>query len=522
MSAQNSRVTAPNTLYIILGLTLLFAGFPPLLADEPAIQWQWSGRDRDERLSGAPQFHSLTQHPLGSRLLASARESATQALDYLSPSLSESLVAAVADADTSWSLWLNAEGGIRGHAVAVRGNATANDMIETAARDWAARCPECALAPLSGGGENDWSLTPKSGEWSLFRLNDWTLLEWGEAQEESALEGILKTGAPLGWGEEGYLRLGMRMDALFPHASGPLPRFQGVWRVESGKARTRGTFVFPEPILTSEDDLRIPNEVIKDPISSFAVFRGLDALFPKAATKLGELGLPDVLQELYVWSEDHGWTLPYVTHFAAPAKDARAAVQELANQIQEPANSALAGWGLGGLERIDDPVQIHWKNLPMVLPFIRAVDQGDQPYVTGGFFPLEQHTDPAPEALLQQVRDRPDLRAYHWEITPLRFSQIARLQSIGNVLVQVARASESEEETLFAPPLDWTPLAEPFSEGFSNAITEIVAITPTEWELTRTSGLGFIAAEWNLALIWLQQQGAFTTTEATPHTPPAP
>lgn len=198
---------------------------------------------------------------------------------------------------------------------------------------------------------------------------------------------------------------------------GPMAEWPRVrWRtgVSGGVLETRATLTYERVMDGELPAWQVPTNWVRDPLVAFAARRGSGAWSERwegrATPKPGVR--PDQVFE---------WSLagpPWLRYFAARMDDPRG---WLAGRSDAEVVAWFGAFGVPArhaeVRRAPDGGALTLAGLPYLQPQLVGGTAGGRPMLAGGLFPLPRNGDPAPQALIGQLNDRPDLVAYAWETT---------------------------------------------------------------------------------------------------------
>ncbi|MGA2684800.1 MAG: hypothetical protein ABSF51_07080 [Verrucomicrobiota bacterium] len=281
-----------------------------------------------------------------------------------------------------------------------------------------------------------------------------------------------------------------------------LPKISLAVTGDGGHVLTHAELSFPGPLPIQLQPWAIPTNLIHQPLMGFTAVRGV-APWLASSKMWDDLQIGPPPDQIYSWALPAGL---FQTYFAAPLPDANRQVRALAAQLLARANPWLAAHGYVGFQSDQDSNGVTWGNSPAILPFVRSVAADSQGGVAyAGLIP---ETDPDAKArtnlfyyhpsfdqLLQDLSDGTNLVYYQWELTG------DRLQSclyIGQFLSAITRRAPL--------PLDcraavWLKTVMP---RLGNCTTTITLTDTNRLSFSRTSTLGFTAAELNFLADWLE------------------
>jgi hypothetical protein len=277
--------------------------------------------------------------------------------------------------------------------------------------------------------------------------------------------------------------LGLSSKLPWPHATASASGRDADVRITS-------RLVFPEAVTGPLEAWHVPTNIIRDPLIGFTAWRGARPLLNRWEV-LSRLRLGPAPNQLYFWAQ--AVTAPQ-TMLTFAATDPTNRIRAMLEPALECVPPAWRERGLGQIEWREDDHHLVWRSLPLLYPHLRPGEDGGQGFVTGGLFPALQTTNAPPAELLDQFLGKPDLIYYNWEISARRLTQV-RLQAqlSGMVAGKVVLHTNS-------PALPWLDELE---HRIGNSATEIVAVSPKEWSLTRRAPIGLTATELVGLVCWI-------------------
>ncbi len=315
-----------------------------------------------------------------------------------------------------------------------------------------------------------------SGEWekSIARLRESTPPCPPLKEEWLTLElNLSRLAAPLG----------------LPNAPWPFATVRATVREED--VRTQARLVFPEDVTGPIEPWHVPTNIIREPLISFTAWRGARPWLNRCEA-LTRLGLSPAPNEIYFWAQ--ALSVPQ-TLMAFPWNDPTNRVRAMVDPLRELIPVSWQKRGLAQLEWREADHQLIWKSLPLLFPHLRGAEDGGRGYITGGSFPALQTTNPPPQELLTQFVGKPGLVYYDWEITARRLAQLRMQVQLSTLIADRALLRTN------TPALPWL---EEMEQRLGNSATEVVAVSPSEWTLTRRSAMGLTAMEMMGLVCWVE------------------
>ncbi len=279
-----------------------------------------------------------------------------------------------------------------------------------------------------------------------------------------------------------------RIPPLFPRFRGaarPKMEFSVVGREQN--LRTEVHFRYEENQPWKLDKWEIPTDFIHDPIISFTAIRNVSAWLPPR---------PDSAKprpnQLFLWGKS---PITLEVYAAVPVADPTNAFTRIKNERVPILTNFFREHRLEEqIIQLTNRVELSWRGLPTVLPFIRPAAGPSGKFLIAGLFPAVERQVQPPAALFQQVTSRPDVVLYDWEITETRIPQwISILQLPSIVLYRPPRTAPH-------PAATWLNTVK---TNLGNTITEATIKSPREIDVVRKSHVGLNALELVLLTRWM-------------------
>ncbi len=256
----------------------------------------------------------------------------------------------------------------------------------------------------------------------------------------------------------------------------------------NGMVRTSGRLVFASAPMGSLPEWKIPDTLIHDPIIQFTTARGIDG-FVAANPWFQTLSGGTAPAQTTVWSQPE---VPFRTWFSAPVEDGPARIAKVQESLDKRLGTNPPAGEYRGVTVLNtnktavavyDPVAV--KGL---LPSVSTARQKEQDFLVTSIIRPSKSTNPMPVELLGEL-NTPDLVYYDWEIT-------AEMYSHWNVLFQYNNLIRGIKANAFQPrAYNWIAAAAP---KFGNSVTTVRRVSPTEFDLSRSSSAGLTSLEWVL------------------------
>ena len=393
--------------------------------------------------------------------------------------------------------------------LAVRLNAARSKVWETSLLQIgkASQPPAAKLGDATG-----WTtrLNGSSNVLKFFRSGPWTLVFLAGDQGGTQVEFLnrIKAGKP--GADQSWLEADIDWPRLQPWISlesFPLKLARTDLRIGGRggeELRTTMRVVYPEKIDWQGEPWKIPTHTIRDPLISFSAGQKLAPFF-KPSKAIQQLALNPLTTQIFFWAQAQ---MPFQSYFAIPIKDATNTMKNLGAQLVQNYNPVLSRRTDGKLEVSTNKIDLFWKDLPIIVPFLTpAVEKSGKELLLGGLFPLVPGTNYPPAELFKQVSDRKDLVLYDWEITEIRLSQWQVMSQLLPFFPRELRANAGTEKR-FAPALvpeqKWLAAVGPL---LGNTVTEVTFKAPNELNLVRKSHLGLNSLELIVLSHWLAHPG---------------
>lgn len=352
----------------------------------------------------------------------------------------------------------------------------------------------------------EWRLRPalKTGGLSVSDTNSWFTLHFISGGSEAAGGGQLKSDVlrkirekqrPVEERLEHWLQLEANLPRLSQWLAGTekksLPRITFMVVGRRDNLRSEGRLTFNEPLSGQVERWAIPMETIRDPLISFTAMQGFREWLRRQPL-IQQLGLQDLPNQFFTWGLSQ---TAFQIQAAVPMADAPRAFERIAEKWVPKFNSTLTNYAVGNIIRLTDRPELVWKNLPLLVPYLNTVKEGNRAYLHAGIFPVEPPKTAAPSELFHQLTSETNLVYYDWEITEARLVQLRPLLQLGAVFLTVSPMSTNS--TAFK----WLDAVEP---RLGNAVTEISKVSDREFEFRRTSHAGLNGLELLTLSKWLE------------------
>jgi hypothetical protein len=358
-----------------------------------------------------------------------------------------------------------------------------------------------------------WNKGASDSFWTV-SARDWMLVGRGgdlSSVRAAYLQQIQKTGRPapaLGANWFEAVVDWPRMASWFPVSSCPLRlgRTQIGISAEKGGLHMISKVTYSQPIQWHSQPWRIPTNLVRQPLVSFATGQDVEPFF-KSDDTLAQLCTNPLRDQFYFWSMGQ---MPFQTYMAWPTDNPSNVMRELSTQAMTALNPGLKGLNGTKLEWNPAQAQLVWTKFGLTSPTMGAAPASNGQYLVAGLFPLTQGSGPAPNELWTQFQGRRDLVYYDWERTGVRLVELRTLTQVlpilealgvgpsGHPLAKGSGASEVASrlgiEEQWLGGLTRMP-------GFT--VTEVTKSGPNEVTVVRNSPLVFSSLEIVLLSHWL-------------------
>lgn len=368
--------------------------------------------------------------------------------------------------------------------------------------------------PISLGEAKGWEVKTgaKPALVQFVRAGQWVLIGAGEQRLpllQKLLEAISKTGHPVTSPPNVVLDL----EADFPRLGEWLPALTGyglppIHLTVTGRGdhlRTELRLLYSEPIPWTSEPWKIPTNCVCDPIISFTVARGIGPLLSQVRN-LPTLGLKPFPNQFCAWGPV---TLPPQTLLSVPITNRSDVLRQIGPRLPD-FTSNLLSQSIGGFALDTNRNALVWQGWPFILPRLWTVRDGGTDYLLGSMLPVRSPTNPPPPELFDQLKGRPNLVYYDWELTQERLAHAKLLQQVwdmahGRMLLPTN-----------APTQAWLLAIAPH---LGNTITEATLTSSKELTVVRRSTFGLTGIELATLARWVASP-AFPWKFEPPSAPP--
>jgi hypothetical protein len=340
-----------------------------------------------------------------------------------------------------------------------------------------------------------WEVRAKGITFRVDQKNNWLIAAWSLGKlsaVNSFVNALEKSDRPLPAMKQQFLEFHADLPSLGRWvplvAAVKLPPVDLALFPRGEYIRTEARISLNEPLSWKFEPWRIPTNLIKEPLVGFGVARGIEPLL-KALPGFSDLGLKTSPSQACVWSLGNGFL---TTYCAFPMNRASNVLHEIA-----PRSAAFLKHHVerGDVRYATNKSRLFVNGLPLMIPGIEAVSDAGRDYLLAGLLPPLQVTNPPPEGLLAQLKDRNDLLYYHWELTETRLLQARRLYDLLDFHeLRTIRPTNSAT-------VEWFVDAR---HHLGNTITELTASSPKELKVVRKSHIGFTGLELATILRWIE------------------
>ncbi len=285
---------------------------------------------------------------------------------------------------------------------------------------------------------------------------------------------------------------------LFQHLSLPaLPNISTVTlssSVHKGDLLIKGSADLLEAFSFEQEEWNIPVNTIRDPLVAFTAVQGFGRKI-LSLPALEDAQLEAANNQFYAWTVR---LTPFTSYYALPIKDAANQIPAKADAFIASVNNSNPPLVLRNLQISKTDSMVHpGQMLPILIPFVRPALDPD--YALAGFFPIKENNlmKPAPEALFDQVRKKPDLIYYDWELT------LNRWESLKPTFQILSLVSTNPFKQLKAPFYQWLDAIGP---KLGNTTTLASRTSDTSFKFERRAQLGLTAFELLTIARWLENR----------------
>lgn len=365
-----------------------------------------------------------------------------------------------------------------------------------------------ASKPQSVKIENASGWQAQAGKHRLefLRAEKWTVVAVGS--EQVPAEFLKQLGKKSGVASTGNW---LEIDINWPGLKNLLPLEKVPFKLArtevqiSGKGenlRTTARIIYPEKIEWKSEPWRIPKEIIHDPLISFTAAQRVAPFLRKPIFPARIASNPETNQ-IFFWGQSQ---MPFQFYCALPVKNATNTMKALGPQLASAFNDDLKRRDGGKLEMASNRVDLIWKGLPIIGPFLRpAKETNGMEFLLGGLFPIAPSTNAAPAELFAQISGRKDLVYYDWEITQHRLAQWSMVGQLLPIFpkVPIVSTNAALRNRMVPAPMPEMKWIGAVGKKLGNTVTEVTRESPTELKLVRKSHIGLNSIELILLAHWL-------------------
>lgn len=335
----------------------------------------------------------------------------------------------------------------------------------------------------------------------FFRAGRWVLVGLGQdgvPQLSAMLKQIKGGGRPVKGLTGPFLEWSADLPALRPWfpalARYPLPALVTSVAGRGDSIRTEMRMHYSTAIPWQPEPWRIPTNVIYEPITSFTAGQGIAPLY-KAFTRGYDLGMGSVPNQFCAWGARHPQCR---TFFSVPtATDSSNLILTVGQNLPKFLLDTVTN-AQGDFYFVSNRSEVVWAGLQWMVPVLHPDRNGKDNFLVGGNFPLAAKGQLAPEELFSQLRGRPSLMYYDWEITQERIVHARQLYQL--FCLATGRFAPADD----SPMQKWMAEVGPH---LTNTVTEITRVGPQELSLVRKSHIGLTGFELASLAIWLDSPG---------------
>jgi hypothetical protein len=350
--------------------------------------------------------------------------------------------------------------------------------------------------PLSNKAKG-WEITGGAPHIQLRRIGKWLLVGWSLeklSRIDTLAEAITKTGRPVPQLKDGGFlslfadipSLGRWIDVLRPVK---LREVELTIYPRGEYIRSEARLALTTPLNWKFEPWQIPTNLVRDPLISFSVAQGIEPLL-KDLPGFQQLGLKSTPSQFCAWSLDK---MPFGSYWSFPVPNSSNALRQVAPNAKTFIKHYIAD-PVGDITYISNKSHVVWTGLPLAIPSVQSVSDTSGDYVVAGLLPMMKRTNPPPAELMAQLKNRPDLIYYDWELTSEKLPYAGLSYELLDVVSRRTLPGTN------APSVRLKDQAAPL---LGNAITEVTVTSPAELKLVRKSHLGVTGFEFATLLRWI-------------------
>ncbi len=368
------------------------------------------------------------------------------------------------------------------------------------------------FAPFESEGFSGWEYRQANGNvmfryshvgsWCCFSMGNDGLPRLKNVATEIRTKGSPQICTNEGW-FSGYLDLG-RMAPKFPLGNYipflPLdlnPAISLKLSSKSNNVRTKATLHYPSAPYFVIEPWKIPTNTIRDPLVGLTAIQGIRPWLERQPI-LKQSPIKHWPNQLTTWM----LPTPFGAYAVAPMPEPEPAVRSLADYLIPLMSPALAKAQLGAMKYETNSLNWVVQSLELLRPALMPLRQNEGEFlhlVASPMLPRES-TEPAPQAIFDQILGQTNLFYYDWEITEFRLLQTRIL--IGNS-IDIYKAYHQippTQPTSQNLANEWIHNA---THELGNTVTEARLTTPWDITINRSSHLGLSGLEITLLARWL-------------------
>ena len=269
------------------------------------------------------------------------------------------------------------------------------------------------------------------------------------------------------------------------------PRVQLMVNGRKEYLRSTGQLNFPQPLGFSAQKWEIPSGMIRDPLISFTAIQGV-APWLKQQPLVHKLAGEQAPNQVYFWGSSQ---TAFQIQAAVPVPSGTTWFERILEQWVPKFNATLKEYAVGKLSPLPDRAEIVWRGLPLLVPYLDKVRDGNREFLHAGIFPVDPPTNAPPPQLFHQLTSQTNLVYYDWEITQARLAQLRSLHQLAGVFLDFSAISTN------SGAFKWLDAIEP---RLGNTVTEVTLISPRELHFQRTSHMGLNGLELLGVAAWIE------------------
>ncbi|MBC8003293.1 MAG: hypothetical protein H7X97_11970 [Opitutaceae bacterium] len=388
--------------------------------------------------------------------------------------------------------------------LAVQLDASQIQMWQTALRDIIGPSDgKTAETTVQGFKGTTWVVPGNRGQVRLIKAGDWLVVTLGGADAgQEMLLNLKNSGRPVAanaaWlqAEIDWPRLAVTDLPLKPAVTAITVNFK------DDNLRTTITARYPQDLAWKSAEVRVPTNIVMEPIISFTAMQNPAAFLAKALDFRAE-ELNPMAGQLFVWAQGH---MPFQTFAAFPVNNSSNRLRSLAQSLPKAWNQTLTNLNQSQLRWDTNRQNLAWSGLAIIAPFLEAATSPVGDFLVAGLFPQLPSKTPPPVEMLKQIREARNLAFYDWEITQYRLMQWRGLSQLLPWFPLRPGYSSKERLQLIAP-IDSNAASQKWLTALApmlgNTVTEVTVPSPNQAVLVRKSHLGLTGVELVTLAHWL-------------------